>query len=318
MSWQQLDPNEKKWLGQLVLSSDGSLIDLEGTLPTFSKKPFTYGPALNEYHDLIVRNPIPDDEREVPVAAVSKRYALIQHRDAVHWTVKAFQQMSWDPAKLRAQTLISDYGERMRVAVQIPAEPLDPGDGYGLRPEVLLWNSVDRSRAFELAIRWKRLVCSNGLTIWNEDRLRKVHNVDWMASESPTQFLVDRLAASRDRITTMGQWLKVSIRQDRLVEWANHKVAEKWGITRAARLIHILRTGHDCAVGKGLKDQRASEVKIAPGNAVPGALAPAGNVYHAYQALLWIANTEPSLDMQDKLLAQAAGLMSPLLPSRLH
>ncbi len=254
----------------------------------------------------------------MPLAAVSKRYALIQHRDAVRWTVEAFQQLGWDPANLRTQTLISDYGERMRVAVQTPTEPIDPGDGYALRADVLLWNSVDRSRAFELAIRWTRLICMNGLTIWDEDRLRKVHNVDWMASESPTEFLADRLPASRDRVVRMGEWLEVSARQDRLIEWANHKVAKQWGIIRAARLIHILLTGHDCAVGKPKKDQPASEVKIEPGNAVPGAQAPVANAYHAYQALLWIANTEPSLEKQDELLAKAVGLMRPLLPSRLH
>jgi hypothetical protein len=318
MPWQRLDLNEIKWLGQLVHSFDGSLIDLEATLPTFSKKPFTYGPALNEYHDLIVRNPIPNDEREVPVATVSKQYALIQHREAVRWTVEAFQQLKWNPAKLRARTLISDYGERMRVTMQIPVEPVDPGDGYDLQPEILLWNSVDRSRAFELAVRWQRLVCSNGLAIWTEDRLRKIHNVATMASESPIEFLTLRLPASRDRMAKLGQWLNVSIGQDKLIRWANHQVAEKWGITRAARLIHILQNGHDCAVGKRINNQPASEVKVVPGNAVPGAQAPVRNAYHAYQALLWIANAEPSLDKQDELLAGALELMRLVLPSRLH
>lgn len=200
MPWQQRELTESKWHGQLVLSFDGALSELEGALPTFSRKKLTYGPALNEYLDLILRDPVPGDEREVPVATVSKRYALIQHREAVRWIVSAFEQMKWNPAKLPMQALISDYGERMRAAVQIPTDAVDPGDSYELYAEVLLWNSVDRSRAFELAIRWKRLVCKNGLTISNEDRMRKIHNVDWMASESPIDFLTDRLPASRNRM----------------------------------------------------------------------------------------------------------------------
>jgi Domain of unknown function (DUF932) len=184
MPWQQRALTETKWHGQLILTFEGALSALEGSLPTFSRKQLTYGPALNEYLDLILRDPVPGDEREVPVATVSKRYALIQHRDAVRWIVSAFEQMKWDPAKLQMQALVSDYGERMGATVKIPAEAVDPGDSFELHAEVLLWNSVDRSRAFELAIRWKRLVCKNGLTISNEDRLRKIHNVDWMRSES--------------------------------------------------------------------------------------------------------------------------------------
>jgi hypothetical protein len=108
MPWQQRQLTETKWLGQLVLAFDGALSDLEGALPTFSRKQLTYGPALNEYLDLILRDPTPGDEREVPVATVSKRYALIQHRDAVHWIVSAFERMKWNPAKLQMQALISD------------------------------------------------------------------------------------------------------------------------------------------------------------------------------------------------------------------
>lgn len=91
-----------------------------------------------------MREPVPGDEREVPVATVNKRYALIQHREAVRWIVSAFEQMKWNPAKLPMQALISDYGERMRAAVQIPTDAVDPGDSYELYAEVLLWNSVDR------------------------------------------------------------------------------------------------------------------------------------------------------------------------------
>jgi len=315
MPWQQRELTESKWHGQLVLSFDGALSELEGALPTFSRKKLTYGPALNEYLDLILREPVPGDEREVPVATVSKRYALIQHREAVRWIVSAFEQMKWNPAKLPMQALISDYGERMRAAVQIPTDAVDPGDSYELYAEVLLWNSVDRSRAFELAIRWKRLVCKNGLTISNEDRMRKIHNVDWMASESPSDFLTDRLPASRNRMVEIGQWLNVHLEENRLIEWANHDVTKQWGIIRAARLVHVHRTGRDCAVGKPREGKRASQVEVVPGIAVPGARAPVGNAYHAYQALLWITNAEHSIDMQEELLGDVIGLMRPLLPS---
>jgi hypothetical protein len=247
MNRQQLEPSELRWVGQRVLRLDAPLGELEALLPTFSQKPLTHGHALNEYLDMIVRNPIPTDDREVPIATVSKRYALIQHQDAVRCIVLAFESKNWMASKRHAEAWMSDYGERLRVAVSLPGETVDPGDGYPLRAEVLLWNSVDRSRAFEIAIRWKRLICKNGLTIFDEDRLRKIHNIDWMAAASPVQFLTDCLPASRNRVLDLVRWLDVPLEMAKLIHWADNEVTARWGISRSARLIHILRTGHDCS-----------------------------------------------------------------------
>jgi hypothetical protein len=49
------------------------------------------------------------------------------------------------------------------------------------------------------------------------------------------------------------------------------------------------------------------------GITVPGSKAPVTNAYHAYQALLWIANVEQSIDRQEELLGEVMGLMRPLL-----
>jgi hypothetical protein len=136
-----------------------------------------------------------------------------------------------------------------------------------------------------------------------------------MASESPIEFLTERLPASRNRMIAFGQWLNVHLQESKLIEWANREVTMQWGIIRAARLVHVLRTGRDCAVGKSREGERASQIKVVPGDAVPGAQAPVGNAYHAYQALLWITNAEHSIDMQEKLLGDVLGLMRPLLPS---
>jgi hypothetical protein len=126
------------------------------------------------------------------------------------------------------------------------------------------------------------------------------------------------LPASRNRMIEIGQWLNVRLEEDVLIEWANHHVAKRWGIIRAARLVNVLRAGRDCAVGKPREGQLASQIEIESRDAVPGAEAPVDNAYHAYQALLWIANAERSIDMQEELLANVIGLMRPLLPSNIH
>jgi hypothetical protein len=138
--------------------------------------PESFQHNLRRYH-LIIRDPVPDDERAVPVATVSKRNALIQHQEAVHWLTEGFASQDWDPAKISATAWISDYGERMRTEITLPIDQLTLCEGETLGAHVLLWNAVDRTRAFEIAIQWCRLICKNGLTIWKEDRLRKVHHI---------------------------------------------------------------------------------------------------------------------------------------------
>jgi hypothetical protein len=313
LAWQRQTPKQARWLGQHIFFAEGQLGELGPALPTFSRQALTHGPALNEYLDLIVRDAVPDDPRAVPVATVSKRYALIGHREALAWMDEAFAQAGWDPATLPVLVWMSDYGERLRVEINLPEAHVDPGDGFPLSVRIFLWNSVDRSHAFEIAFCWRRLICRNGLSIQTEDRFRKVHHIDWMSRASPVEFLRNRLPASRAGLSEMTRWLETKRSPGNLVRWADTRVARRWGVVRAARLAHILQTGHDCAVGRPLKDQRASQIPVVAGQAVPGAQAPVSNLYHAYQALLWIAGQEPAIDRQDELRDQAAGLIEPLL-----
>jgi hypothetical protein len=48
-----------RWRCQSVLGIDEALWDFENELPTFSRKNPTHGHALNEYLDLILRDPVP-------------------------------------------------------------------------------------------------------------------------------------------------------------------------------------------------------------------------------------------------------------------
>jgi hypothetical protein len=304
-----------QWFGQSVHRVVGPLADLPGELPTFTRERFTYQNALNEYLDMIVREPDGDDQRRVPVATVSKRYQLIQHSDAVTWLCGAFQKHKWDITKIQGTVWLSEYGERMRMRVPLPIKYVAIAVNDTISADVMVWNSVDKSRSFELAIRWERLICTNGMTIAVEDRLRKVHNADWMARTSPMEFLNARLKASETEMTASLQKLMgIKLASDTVLAWIDGDVAGRWGKFRAARLLHILNTGADCAVGKATEVKKASELEVSPGERVPGAPEKAASVYDAYQALLWLAGKEKSVERQESLADEATSLATLLLP----
>jgi hypothetical protein len=308
-------PKDVQWFGQSVYRVTGPLSGLPRELPTFTREKFTYENALNEYLDMIVREPDREDDRRVPVATVSKRYALIQHTDAVTWLSDAFKEHGWDVGKTQGTVWLSEYGERMRVQVPLPIKSIPVAVNDVISADVLLWNSVDKSRSFELAIRWMRLVCTNGMTIPVEDRLRKVHNADWMAKASPVEFLNDRLTASAQQVTdSLQNLMAIPLASETALSWIDGDVAKQCGKFRAARLLHILNTGSDCAVGKATEAKKPSELEVTRGERVPGAPDKAASVYDAYQALLWLAGKEKSVERQESLADEAASLATLLLP----
>ena len=314
MTMELLPFKQVRWLGQAVWRWEGTLENLEASLPSFTRLPMTFEHALNEYLDLIVREPMPNDDRRVPVATVSKRYALIQHTDAAAWLCAAFEKQRWDKNATPVTVWLSEYGERMRAEVNLPIEPVTVREGDVIRSRVLLLNSVDRSRAFELALQWERLVCKNGLTIWNGDRLRKVHHLDWMSSHSPVEFLAERLPRSRQLVEGVRCFVEVPVDEKKLRDWIDEVVAKEWGRPRAARLWSILKTGHDGAVGRTSNDWPASRLEVVRGDKVPGAVVPAGSAYDIYQGLLWLAGNQRSLEQREELLNSIADLMGKLLP----
>src|SRR5262249_374980 len=141
------------------------------------------------------------------------------------------------------------------------------------------------------------------------------HNIYWMSGESPIDFISDRLPKSRSKLLELLRSLDVPLTTEVMTQWVDNEVTHRWGIHRAARVMHILKTGHDCAIGRRRENQRPSDMAVESLAPVPGAKAPAAKVYDAYQALLWIVNKEPSIEKQDELLANVIDLVAPLLPT---
>ena len=123
--------------------------------------------------------PFGEDQNERPVASVSDRYDLLQHRVVGSWLASNVQARGLDNAK--AKVVMTEYGERIRISIPLAerncnllGDSLSPAadDDDIYQPEIEVANSVDRSSALHVSVRWRRLVCLNGMFTAEEDRMR--------------------------------------------------------------------------------------------------------------------------------------------------
>ena len=209
MTNEQTQPSqpELKWFGQRArLIRNLTLPGVVDHLPVFERRKF----GNNEYLDMIVRTPFQEDEREVPVGSVSKRYFLIQHRQLVHEICDGLSSIHIDPAKVPADLWISDYGERIRLRFRVSQRPFDPGDGYPLELSAECCNSVEKSCALEIRMSWLRLICMNGLSTTSEAVLRKIHDSVWMDRTEPGAFIQEQLEKGDAYFDEIQDWISAS------------------------------------------------------------------------------------------------------------
>lgn len=303
----------KTWFGQPVKFSEILLEELIQTLPEFRRMPFGDGNNRNEYMDMIVRVPHGDDKRTIPVATVSTRYALIQHIQVLEWIKEGVKAMGFLTNRLVVRLTISPYGERLTVSLKIPGTGFDPGDHFEVALGIEAQNSVDCSCAFEIRLRWKRLVCENGLWIQEDNRLRKIHNVDWMNRQDVVKFLQDRISGASNFKELMTRWLNTIITIEAIEAWADDILTNAWGVNNAARLCHIARSGFDGIVGRSGKKIPAHERVVSSDMEVPGACAPIKNLYHLSQALSWIAGQQEQIEDWVTKIETIPRLLKPFL-----
>ena len=291
----------RSWLGQEVSMFKCRLGDLNARLPVFERGPFGEGANENRYLRTIVRQPLGEDKRLIPVATVSNRYALVQHREVCQWLSAGLESLGFRPDDLEVEVVMSEYGERFRIAVRLVRFDFDPGDGDRLGALIEIINSVDRSCALEVRLRWRRLVCLNGLWIDEKDTLRKIHNVDWMSHRSVATFIGERTADMAGFKQTLARWLATPLDLATIDGWAAELLAERWGVQLAARCLHIVRTGWDGTVERSNGKARLADIRVRSETQVPGAHAPVGNLYHLSQVLTWLARDRGTVDEADEM-----------------
>ena len=146
------------WKGLPLRCFNVPVVSLRDALPDFELQETGEPPNNNPRLRLIVRTPEDGDPYERPVAAISNRYDLLQHRVmATRLTENVVDAGLEDAAATIAMT---EYGERVRVT--IPLDDRDRSlDRDGMldllsederyRPEIGVTNSVDLFPAFRVA-----------------------------------------------------------------------------------------------------------------------------------------------------------------------
>jgi len=305
---------EKSWLGQSVKVFNPHFENILEYVPEFQREPLKYRNHINEYLDLIIRQPLRDDNRTIPVATVSLRYALVQHKEVIYWLREGLEAAHIDLEDLQIELILSEYGERFKIMVSMPDMDFDPGDGYRIGHFVEARNSVDRSCALEFTIMRRRLVCINGMWVADgEDRLRKIHNIDWMSRRSISDFLIERISKVSRFENLMSELIEHPITIDEIENWADDVLSKKWGKRAAARICHIARVGYDGRVGRAPKGIPTHEYFVSSDVEVPGSCAPIDNLYHLSQALSWVANKRSSIEDSDSFLQNIPSLLTPLM-----
>lgn len=292
-----------RWGGSQVLRATLSTREILSCLPTFSRSPFGTGDEVNAYLDVIWREPLANDARRIPLATVSRQYALLQHTEITAAFLSALEiATAGASARLNADVVLSEYGERMWCTFTLDEQRFDPGDGHPLFLQIRLQNSVDGSSAFGISVRWFRLVCTNGMGVMvSGDVLRRVHLSSRIKVDEIREFIVRRTAEATRTASTFRKWAGEYPAASDLVDWIVREVAEKWGVQSAARILHICRTGYDGRVERGPAGERLSpdELSVRSETRVPGAPAVARSIYDVYQALTWVAGRRANIEDQE-------------------
>ena len=116
---------ELKWHGSPVTTYSGTISEVLTHIPEFDRRPFSASnhkdsANQNSVLDMIIRRPILEYDSEIPVATVSKSYQLIQHRQVIKAIVDALAQVGINHNEVKAELMMSQYGERVGLHIQFP------------------------------------------------------------------------------------------------------------------------------------------------------------------------------------------------------
>jgi len=295
------------WYGQKVERIEGDVALLNVNLPTFKLMPC----GKNEYIRMVVREKR-FDKPAVPVATVSRDYTLIQHGWFLDKVVDSLKDMGLSIDGLHGTLDISEYGERIQILLQMPVPVYDPGDGHPLAMMMHIYNSVDKTCALEIGLRWIRVICNNALVIDRKSDFKRAHIGKCIDEVMILEQIKWLLNSASFEAKTYKKWLQTSVDIKEVQKWANTTLANKWGQQLAKRTMHIAEYG--CDIQRNPVLWQFAGIKQDDFETVPGACAPITNVYHLSQVLSWLASQRNTVDGQMKKLNDIPKLIEPFLP----
>jgi len=139
----------------------GTFKDIYPHVPgPFSVVPFQHEGLVNPLYHVIC------SDKGLPLSVVTKSYVLIDHCDVVESLARSLRELERNIGLCPTEFYLGDGGCKFGLRVILPDIAFDPGDGHPVAGRVEILNSVDRSIPFRLNMGHFRLVCSNGLMLW--------------------------------------------------------------------------------------------------------------------------------------------------------
>lgn len=295
--------NTLTWMGQKADFYIMDLSELCTVIPQFERISFSLNGLKNTNVDLIIRKPLKENESCIPVAAVSKQYALIQHYEVIEALEIGLEDAGLNVYWNHSELLLSEYGERMKLSIILMGYGFNPGDNHPLVLKVNCLNSVDKSIPLEINLSWYRLVCGNGLMFgMGTSNFRKLH-LRSLHKEDIAEYLIKQIDQKSQEEKLLRDWMNYKVSRERIQKWIDEVVAPKWGMSIAARIYLIINTGFDGELERSQQKVKAHDERVIPTQKVPGAFSHTENVYHISQALSWVvARRNTVQDQLDKMV----------------
>ena len=339
--WHRLD--NRTWYGRKINRWKGALSELLEKVPDFKKVPYAIADeGVNPNLDMIVRDRLEPhsggllpttDQVQMPVATVSKKYQLVQHRHVINALKSVLEKTDITLDGLNAELCLTEFGERMWFSLTLPAYSFDP-DEYPLNLTVNALNSVDKTTALEINLFWYRLVCGNGMVYGDNIKFKEIHRTDSLDPHAIEKFVERQIRQYEAQQLLLMKWHEAEVTivdlstakpsSGQIEQWLDKSVSKKWGIHAAARAYHIAKTGCD---GKFVinteKDREKKKVtfndlSLDPKTVkfVPGAFSPVRNAYDISQVLSWLACQHGTVQQQLKCMMEIPELMHALLRTK--
>ena len=295
------------WFGETLVTHATTLGELPCLLPVFERRPVRH----NRFRDAISRS-IPGEAEPLLVGLVSKRYALVQHAQAVCTVADTLRRIGLDPDLVPVDLQLSEFGTRMALRATLPEEyAFDAWDGHRMALTFECLNSVDRTVPFFAAVGWFRFVCGNGLIVGTTAAsVRQRHSPSLRLEEFNVVLSAGIEAAVCDR-GRFFEWAATGVHHDQLVRWIDDSVAKAWGPAAAARAYAVAATGYD---GKAESAGRPPhEWNVSRDTAVPGTVSPCEDAYAIAQVLAWLAARRVNVAERLRWRAEIPMLMDALV-----
>lgn len=260
----------------------------------------------NPYMKAVVRLPRTKFEQPIPVGTVSNSYTLAQHDVVARMCLQGIRQSGIDPDELRCELGLTEFGEWMNLRIYFPDKySHTPKDGKKLGLRLESFNSVDGSSRLVIFLGWLRFVCANGMVIGEtRTEFRDIHNKNMDLAKIP-EIICDSLNLVQDDLKRLESWENHPVRSDLLKNWVNKILCEHWNKKAACRVYHICTSGFEVELADPFAAGDATEKLVRQTRQIPGAVAPAKNLYDVSQALSWIAtgrkSTEEKVEWQTKI-----------------